>query len=304
MIRPPFLKPGDTIAIVATGRRINAEDVDLARNTFIGWGLKVEIAPNIFSRSHSYLAGSDKERLDDFNWALDNPSVKCIACARGGYGTTRIVDQLQLSSLSRHPKWIVGFSDVTALHLKLESMGVESIHGTMPVLFKKEDSKESMESLRRVLFGAGGPVNSLPSQMNRSGIGRGKLIGGNLSLIVDSLGTSSEPDTTNKVLLIEEVDEYRYKIDRMLNQLKRSGKLQNLSGLVVGHMTGILDTDVSFGESVEQIISAAVKEYKFPVAFGFPSGHENPNISWIHGAESILEVNHEGTRLSLAKTNT
>lgn len=302
MVRPSLLKPGDTIAIVAPGKKIKEEDVQLAKKTFLSWGLRVELPDNIFSANHPYLAGSDDERTHDFQSALDNSAVRCIVCARGGYGTTRILDNLDLSVLEKDPKWIVGFSDITSLHLKLSSMGIESIHGTMPVMFQKPDSVSSVESLRKILLNGSDIIETSQSHWNRTGVAQGRLVGGNLSLIVDSIGTDSEIDANGKILIIEEIDEYLYKIDRMLTQLKRAGKIERLSGLIVGHMSGIVDVE-GFGESVEQIIHFAVKDHKFPVAFGFPSGHVNPNLAWIHGAESTLTVTPQGSFLSLVTPN-
>jgi muramoyltetrapeptide carboxypeptidase len=300
MVKPPLLKSGDTIVIVAPARKIKPDDVAQASGIFKHWGLHVELSENLFSPSHSYLAGNDEQRLHDFQTALDDPSVRCIICARGGYGTTRILDRLDFTNLKDNPKWIAGFSDITALHLKLASLGIESIHSTMPVLFQKMDSKDSIESLRRVLFDGSSSIKIKTSSWNRIGSATGQLIGGNLSLIVDSLGTNSEPDTANRILVIEEVEEYRYKIDRMLTQLKRAGKMEKLAGLVVGHMTKILDTEISFGESVEQIISEAIGQYSFPVAMGFPSGHENPNLAWVHGATCTFEVSSHGVEVGPA----
>jgi muramoyltetrapeptide carboxypeptidase len=303
MVRPPLLKQGDTVAIVAPGKKIMAEDVELARKIFLSWGLRVELPDNLFSASHPYLAGADDERIQDLQWALNNSVVRCIVCARGGYGTTRILDKLDLSALKKDPKWVVGFSDITALHLKLSTIGIASIHGTMPVMFRKPDSASSLESLKRILLSGNDIIETSQSKWNRTGVAQGQLIGGNLSLIVDSLGTDSEIDANGKILVIEEIDEYLYKIDRMITQLRRAGKIERLSGLIVGHMTGIMDVE-GFGESVEQIIHLAVKDYKFPVAFGFPSGHVNPNFAWIHGAEVALTVTSKGSSLSLLTSDT
>ena len=169
---------------------------------------------------------------------LDNPDIKAIICARGGYGTTRIIDFIDFATFQKNPKWIVGFSDVTALHLKVSQLGIESIHGTMPILFSKPESASAIESIKQILFGSGTPViMAEPNKANRPGRSVSQVLGGNLSLIVDSIGTSNEPDLTGKILIMEEIDEYLYKIDRMLTQLRRAGKLDNLSGLIVGHMS-------------------------------------------------------------------
>lgn len=270
--------------------------MDIAIKTFQSWGLNVKLAGNLFSNDHSYLAGTDAQRLEDLQSLINDADVHAIICARGGYGSTRIVDEVDFSPLIETPKFIIGFSDITAIHLKLYSMGIQSIHATMPILFSKDTSRPSVESLKRMLTDKPDRIQSSPNKYSIDGRGRGEVIGGNLSLINDALGTSSEPDTNGKILVIEEIDEYRYKIDRMLTQLKRAGKLENLAGLVIGHMTDIKDSELSFGETVEEIIHHHTHHYHYPVAFGFPTGHENPNLAWLHGGMAELNVhNGEGT---------
>jgi muramoyltetrapeptide carboxypeptidase len=296
MITPPLLRAGNTVAITAPGRKVSKADMDIAIKTFQSWGLDVKLADNLFSNDHSYLAGTDPQRLDDLQSLINDANVHAIICARGGYGSTRIVDQVDFSPLVETPKFIVGFSDITAIHLKLYSLGIQSIHATMPILFSKDTSRPSIESLKRILMEKPDRIQSPSTKYSIDGRGRGEVIGGNLSLINDALGTSSEPDTNGKILVIEEIDEYRYKIDRMLTQLKRAGKLENLAGLVVGHMTDIKDSELSFGETVEEIILNHTRQYNYPVAFGFPTGHENPNLAWLHGGMAELNVhNGEGT---------
>lgn len=293
--------PGDTVMITGTGRKIDRESVNAATTILQSWGLKVLIAPTLFNEHHSYLAGTDQERLGDLQSALDNDAIRGIICARGGYGTTRIIGQLDLGALKKNPKWVAGFSDVTALHLKLIKAGVQSIHGIMPVLFTKADAHSSLETLRAILFGNPADVHAPHYGLNRPGRAQGRVTGGNLSLIVDSLGTPSEIETRDKILVIEEVNEFRYKIDRMLTQLNRAGKLQPLAGLIVGYMTGIQDTNPSFGESVEDIVFHAVRDYEFPVAFQFPVGHEHPNLAVVHGGLSTLQVTEAGAVLVQSK---
>ncbi len=290
MVQPPFLKPGDTVSIVAPGRKIDAETVRFSVSMLESWGLNVLSGRNLLNTSHSYLSGTDTERLSDLQYALDDASVKAIICARGGYGTTRILDKLDFTSFLKNPKWVCGFSDITALHLKLQSWNVQSIHSTMPVMFPKKDSASSVESLKNLLFGEIGPITGEASYYNKSGNCLGELVGGNLSLLVDSLGTSSEIQTDNRILIIEEIDEYIYRLDRMLVQLKRADKLKNLAGLVVGHMTDMKESELPFGESVQQIILIHTQEYSYPIAFDFPTGHENPNLAWIQGAKGTLSV--------------
>lgn len=304
MIQPRLLQPGDSIAIVAPGKKVRPTDVEQARTTFQRWGLNVVNTENLFSDKHSYLASTDEDRIRDFQSALNNRSIRCIFCARGGYGMTRILDRIDLSILKHDPKWIVGFSDITALHLKLAGLGIESLHAIMPAMFHKEDAASSIASLRTILFTGEAAFEVNPHKSNRTGKARGQLIGGNLSLIADSLGTPSEPDTSNKILVIEEIEEYKYKIDRMLTQLKRAGKLKDLAGLVVGHMTNILDSELTFGETIEEIVLNAVSDYNYPVVFGFPSGHENPNMAWIHGRQTILQSTDTRSIVAQLKENT
>ena len=297
MVSPKHLRRGDKIGIVATARKVTQEHIAPAVEQFKSWGLDVVLSPLLFGGTHSYLAGTDEERIAAVQQFLDDPEVSAIICARGGYGTTRIIDQVDFREFVKYPKWIVGFSDVTALHLRLSALGFESIHGTMPVLFTKEDSSSSVEHLRTALFGEPLELTTSPHSANRHGEARGRLIGGNLSLLADSLGTAHEPDTKGAILVIEEVDEYYYKIDRMIVQLKRAGKLDHLAGLVGGHFTDIKETELKFGETVEEIIRYHTKSFPYPVAFKFPTGHENPNFSWIEGREALLSVDHEQVRL-------
>lgn len=295
---PPKLEAGDTVGIVAPARKISPAQLEPALKTLQSWGLKTLLPKNIFSSSHSYLAGNDAERREDFQGMIDNPEVKAIFSARGGYGSTRIIEDLDFSSLAKTPKWILGFSDVTAFHLRLSGMGMASIHGTMPIFFGQPEARDSVESIRKILFTGLCQLEWDPHEFNRGGTGRGEVVGGNLSLIVDALNTASEPDTTHKILIIEEVDEYFYKLDRMFTQLRRSGKLKDLSGLVIGHMTDLKNSELDFGETVYQIVSHAARGYGYPVAFSFPSGHRNPNLAWIHGGEAVLEVTATQVRLS------
>jgi muramoyltetrapeptide carboxypeptidase len=297
MVSPPFLVPGDNIGLVAPGRKVSAQDVREAQKIFESWEWNIIPAQNLHSNRHNYLAGSDVERTSDFQQMIDDPDIKAIICARGGYGTTRILDDLDFSSLVKNPKWIVGFSDVTALHLKLINLGIYSVHGTMPILFSKPESKTSIENLRSILLGQSVPISAQPNKHNRYGMATAPVIGGNLSLIVDAIGTGNDLDTAGKILVLEEIDEYMYKVDRMLIHLKRARKLDNLAGLVIGYMTDIKEPEISFGEVVEKVITSKVADKTFPVAFNFPIGHENPNYPWVHGATMTLTVNDMGAQL-------
>lgn len=303
MINPPFLKPGDKIAIVAPARKVFPGDIEAARKTFQSWGLMVVESPYLFSHEHTYLAGTDQHRLLGLQQMLDDPTVNAIVSARGGYGTTRIVDRLDFSKFKNHPKWIVGFSDITALHLKMATLGFESIHGIMPILFNRADVGDSVESLRKALFGEVIEITALKDVNNKPGTASGKLIGGNLSLIADSLGTKHQIDTIGKILVLEEIDEYLYKVDRMIVQLKRAGLFSHLTGLVVGHFTDIKNGELPFAESVVEIIKYHTTEFNFPVGFYFPIGHQQPNLAWINGGEATLTISYEGSSLKIDLTN-
>lgn len=300
MITPPFLKPGDKIGIVAPGRKISVEEVSAASAIMQAWGVNVICSPNLFSKAHGYLAGSDHERISDIQQFVNDPDIKAIICARGGYGTTRILDDIDLSPLLKNPKWIVGFSDITALHLQLSKLGISSIHGTMPIFFPRPDSISSVEGLWNTLKGDKPGIIASPDKMNQYGEATGQVIGGNLSLIVDAIGTSNDPDTSGKILVLEEIDEYTYKIDRMLMHLKRSGKLDNVAGLVIGHMTDIKEPELPFGQTIKDIIGEKTSGQQYPVAFNFPVGHENPNLAWVHGSVMTLNVTVHGSQLEPA----
>lgn len=298
MIAPPNLEQGDTIVIAAPGGKVLPGELDDAIALIKRFGYKIKLAQNLFSTRHSYLSGLDQERLMDFQKAVDDDNVKAIFCARGGYGTTRIIDRLDWSSFETKPKWIVGFSDITALHLELAKRNIQSVHGIMPKLISKDEDGISTKSLFEVLMNNKYEINATPCPHNRLGTTSGVVIGGNLSLIVESIGTKSEIDFADKILIIEEISEYKYKMDRMLNQLKRAGKLNKLKGLVVGYISEIRDTERPFGETLEEIIFNSVGEYSYPVAFGFPVGHERPNFAWRHGSLMKLTVTEEMVKLT------
>lgn len=295
-----FLSKGDLIGITAPAGKIKSESLTTAVSVLESWGLRIELSKHIFSEAHGYFSGTDQERSQDFQNMLDDPEIKAIICARGGYGTTRFIDQLDFTSFLKFPKWIVGFSDITALHLRLHQLGFESIHSVMPIQFPKPEHKESIESLGKTLFGETVQLEAKASESNRLGSATGQVIGGNLTLLIDLLGTTTNIDTKGKILIIEEVGEYKYKLDRMFTHLKRANKLSQLAGLIIGHMTDINDAEGSFGQNVEEIILDKVKEFNYPVAFNFPIGHEAPNLAWRHGATGTLNVSNDISRLTFA----
>jgi muramoyltetrapeptide carboxypeptidase len=297
MITPPFLESGDEIVIVAPASKVSAEVIEIAVNELRNWGLTVGLGKHLLSTRHYYFSGSDAERLADLQAALDNQDKKAVLCARGGYGTTRIADRINLTLFEKHPKWIVGFSDITTLHLALHKRGFETLHGMMPSQFADQHIETSLRSLRDALFEGTSLIEGPATHHNVQGTATGQVVGGNLSILVDSIGTPTELETDGKILIVEEIDEYKYRIDRMLTHLKRAGKLHRLSGLVVGYMTRTKDTTIPFGESVEAIFKHHVGEYGYPVSFGFPIGHEHPNLAWRHGSTMKLTVSSTGAAL-------
>jgi muramoyltetrapeptide carboxypeptidase len=291
------LRPGDTIAIVATARRITLPEIELAIRTFESWGLNVVLGQTI-GASYNYFAGDDALRLQDLQQMLDDEHIKAIVCARGGYGTTRIIDQVDFTNFTKHPKWLVGFSDVTTLHCHIHNMGIESAHAIMPLLFPREGAAASIETLRKVLFGEELIYTVAPHSFNRTGTGLGQLVGGNLSILGSLTGTRSDISTAGKILFLEDLDEYFYHIDRMMVHLDRSGKLENLAGLVIGDMSDMKDTAIPFGKTAFEIIQEHAGKYNYPVCYGFPVGHEPLNLALVCGRKAKLEVKPEGVKLA------
>lgn len=293
MIFPPALKPGDKIAICAVARKITVAEMQPAIVIFQSWRLEVVLGQTLAAEFHQF-AGPDELRTADLQTLLDAPTIKAIISARGGYGTTRLLDQLNFDTFRQAPKWVIGFSDITALLCHLHGLGYASIHGIMPSVFARPGSAAAIESLRQVLFGEAISYQAPPHDFNRCGVAEGTLIGGNISLLSTIIGTSSDVDYTGKILFVEEIDEYLYSLDRLLVQLKRSGKLARLAGLLVGHLTDMRDNLIPFGQTAAQIIRAHTADYNYPIAFNFPTGHEPRNLALVCGRAARLEVNAAG----------
>jgi muramoyltetrapeptide carboxypeptidase len=295
MISPPYLKKGDTIAIVATARKNITDNLKPAIDLAKSWGLEVVIG-NTIGLDSNQLAGTDEQRADDFQKMIDNPNIKAIWCARGGYGTVRMVDLIDFSKFKQNPKWIIGFSDVTVLHSHLNHLGFETIHGIMPVNIEKA-SPIIEETLRKALFGEN-VVYQVPFEKeNKAGKAEGELVGGNLSILYSLMGSESQVDCKGKILFIEDLDEYLYHIDRMMMGLKRCGCLENLNGMVVGSFTKMKDNDIPWGKTAYQIIADVTKKYNFPIVYNFPAGHIHDNNTLILGKKVTLEVNGNATIL-------
>ena len=291
----PALQKGDLIAIVAPAKAIEQEFVEFARTFLEEKGYRVCIGKYTLGR-HNYFSGTDEERRSDFQEALDNPDVKAILCARGGYGAVRIVDTIQWAAQLRKPKWIIGFSDITIFHQRMQRFGIQSIHATMPLNFK-ENSSESLETLLQSIEGKPYSIEAPFSTFNQFGQAEGELVGGNLSILYSLLGTDDQINYTTKILFIEEVGEQFYAIDRMLYAFKKAGIFDQIKGLVVGGMTSIKDTDAPTGFTVEQCVLDHFKFSKIPVCFDFPAGHIDNNQALILGKEVDFTVSESGSKL-------
>lgn len=291
MITPKSLNKGDKIAIVAPAGKIIKEIVDNAGRVFESWGLKVVLGNHLFNNNFQY-AADDKERASDFQQMLNDGSIKAIMCARGGYGALRIIDSLNFSSFIKNPKWIIGFSDITVFHSFIQrNYSIETIHATMTAGFP-DDGKSTLSigSLRKVLFRESLNYDIETHLLSRKGKSEGFLTGGNLAILCSLIGSNSDIDTSGKILFIEDVGEYLYRLDRMMWTLKRAGKLQKLAGLIVGGMTDMKDNDTPFGKTAYEIIAEAVEEYDYPVCYGFPAGHREDNRALILGRKVKLVV--------------
>ena len=300
-IKPDYLKSGDTIAIIAPSGVLNNRNqaIENAKKLIVEWGLVPIIGKNIYKKNYHF-AGNDKQRLDDLQWAFDHKNIKAIWCARGGYGSIRIIDQLSFDQFKKYPKWLIGYSDITVLHNKLNNLGFETIHGMMAVNMEENQKEinESIESLKNCLFGELKSYHINNNKYNRIGKSSGILVGGNLTLLVAQLGSSSEIDTKDKILFIEEIGEYKYHIDRMLQSLKRAGFFDNCNGVLIGDMSEIKINSPSWGSSVNELIYDVLKPYKFPISFGIQSGHLKHNESLIFGRNIDLDVKASKTIIS------
>lgn len=297
---PTYLKKGDTIGIVAPAGFMPFERLQACIETLDSWGYNVELGATTHSNSANYFSGTDKERLNDLQQMLDNKAVKAILCARGGYGLSRIVDDLNFKKFRKHPKWIVGFSDITVLHAHLQAKHkIVSLHASMAAAFNNEDiNNPSIQSLKSALEGTKAAYECAGHPFNKSGTVRGKLVGGNLALLAHLIGTPSDIKTKDKILFLEDVGEYLYNIDRMLLQLKRAGKLDKLAGLVIGGFTETKDTERPFGKTVTEIIHEQVKEYDIPICFEFPVSHGTENLALKVGGFYQLHVEANRTTLT------
>ncbi len=293
MLKPPHLKPGDQVSLLCTARKISEAELAPAKRILESWGLQVVYGKNLFQIHHQF-AGTAAQRTSDFQDALNDPNCKAIICARGGYGSVQIVDELDFSVLNKYPKWLVGYSDVTTIHCHLQAQfQVESLHATMPISFPKEGSEDSAtSSLRKALFGYDLDYTfeaNASSQLRDETI-TGTLLGGNLSILYSLTGTASQPNTAGCILFMEDLDEYLYHIDRMMCNLDRAGMLANCKAILVGGMSDMNDNAVAYGYTAEEIICNKLSPYQIPVITGFPAGHIPDNRALVMGRETQITI--------------
>lgn len=299
LIRPPYLKKGDTIIILAPAGRVrDREGIEAGTELANHWGLVVFYGNHLLSQDGSF-AGTDQDRLEDLQKALDDPSIKAIWAARGGYGAVRIVDDLDFSKFSERPKWIIGYSDITILHNKLNELGYQSLHAQMPLTLKLEnpDQKLSIKSLHRALFGKKLEYKLRTTDNSRQGTGAGQLVGGNLSIVYSMLGSDTNLETGGKILFLEEVGERLYHIDRMIISLKRAGYFKDCKGLIIGDFRLKENEGNPFGKSLEEIVLEATEGTDFPVYFGFPAGHLDDNRTLMLGSQVELNVGKKKSKI-------
>ena len=296
MIQPSKLSKGDHVILIAPSRKVELKDLIAAEKLLTNWGLVPIRSKNILSEDGIF-AGSDYQRKEDLQWAMDHSTAKAIWCFRGGYGSVRLIEQMNPSGFIAHPKWIIGFSDITVLHCFANIiLNSSSIHATMPINVS-DNTSISLESLKNTLFENKMSYSWKSSSNNKLSSTQGEIVGGNLSVLCSMLGTNYQPDFENKILFIEDIDEYLYQIDRMLWQLKFAGVFHHIKGLVIGHFSNIKDNKIPFGKSLEEIILEKIKEFDFPVAFNFLAGHENENRALIFGCAARLETSETKSTL-------
>ena len=297
MKTPPYLTKGDTIAIVSPAGYINPDFVSSAKDYLEAKGYNVKISEHCLGR-HNQMAGSDEERLHDLQLALDDSKIKAILCSRGGYGVNHLLDKLNMEHFCMNPKWILGFSDITNLHILANKNGIRSMHCQMAKAIHNNPESSCIENIFRILEGEQVSYTFASDPLNRCGIAEGELIGGNMSIIYSLQGTKFDIDCNDKILFIEDLNEYLYHLDRMMVNLKMSGKLKNLRGLVVGSFSDMKDNASPFGKTAYEIVKTHTEEYDFPIGFGFPTGHIDDNQPLVEGGYYKLNVSDTNSSLT------
>ncbi len=304
LIQPPYLKAGDTVAIVAPAGILKhrKNEIEKAQKLLESWGLNTVIGNHVFNQNYHF-AGTDEARREDFQNVMNDQKISAIWCARGGYGSVRILDQLDFTAFKNHPKWIIGYSDITVLHNQVNIEGVESLHAMMCTSLQDDRNaiKETISTFKDALFG--NPLTYIldGSKYNKTGESSGQLVGGNLTLLQTMLGSKTSINTSGKILFIEEIGEYKYHIDRMLQSLKRAGYFDNCNGVIIGDMSKVKRNTTSWGTTVKQLIIDALSEYNFPIAFNMPAGHEKDNRALIFGRTIQLKVDKNQSTIVFEK---
>lgn len=295
---PLYLKKGDTIGITCPAGFITVEDIQPAITKMKEWGFDIKVGSTIGKKDFTF-GGTDEERLADLQQMLDDKNIKAIMCARGGYGAVRIIDTIDFKKFIAHPKWIIGFSDITVIHAHLnKNFGIASIHSKMCNSFPADWSKaepvqiETIESIQKCLVGQKMNYTAIPNEKNKLGIAEGVLIGGNLKTLETLAGSKSDINTDGKILFVEDTGEYLYSIDRMFWNLKRTGKLSKLKALIIGGFKIKPSEDLAdeFGKNLYDIVLEKIKQYNYPVCFDFPVGHQKNNFALKCGVMHQLNV--------------
>jgi len=299
---PPFLKSGDRLQIISPASCIDQSYIEGAKKVLSSWGLEVaegKFARNVYGR----FAGTKEQRINDLQKALDDPTLKAILCSRGGYGLAQIIDKIDFSNFIKFPKWLIGFSDISILHAAIQQYGIASIHGIMAKqLTELEPLSEPVQQLKNILFGKF-PIYEIEAHpLNRLGEATGKLIGGNLSVLMGLRGSNFDYEYNNAILFIEDTNEESYQIDRMMQNLRLSGILKRLAGLIVGQFTDCPE-DPFMMQTIEEIIFEAAKEYHFPICFNFPVGHINNNLPLIISTPITLKINKNSVKVTFRNKN-
>ena len=297
MIQPQNLQAGDVIGMVCPAGTIPLEKVQKCVETLTGWGYTVKLGKTLGGK-HFTFSGTDAERAADLQAMMDDKNVKAILCARGGYGLSRIIDTLDFTAMQVHPKWVIGFSDITVLHAAIQKQNTMSIHGPMAAAFNKgAEGEVYIQSLKNILIGENQIIKAVSNALNKQGLATANLIGGNLCMIAHLIGSKNAMDTKGKILFIEDIGEAHYNIDRLIIQCKNAGILDDLAGLVVGGFTELKDTAADFGATANEIIHAHISNFNYPVCFDFPISHGLQNYAVKQGGAYALEVNSEGAIL-------
>ena len=296
---PPYLKKGDTIGITCPAGYMAKEKAQACIETLQQWGFEVMVGKTLGSSSTNYFSGTDEERLNELQAMLDNGQINAILFARGGYGVGRIIEQLNFTQFKKKPKWLIGYSDITVLHAHIYSnYKIATLHSPMAAAFNDGENKnEFIASLYKAITGKKAKYKCAAHAFNKQGTAAGELVGGNLSLLSHLIGTSSDINTDNKILFIEDIGELIYSTDRLLYQLLRSGKLDKLAGLIIGKFTDVKDTERPFGKTIDEVINDMVKQFDYPVCFNFPVGHTKENYALKVGGTYELKVGRKQVQL-------